>query len=161
MSIFTIFYSCTFGIWRNYDWSMYSLLIKKSLRLSLFTVLFTVFGFTLFLILVPNLVGMSIPCMTGLSESYTDAECTLELVLDSYSLFVIAGFATAILITYYRFRGIYHNFSKILFFTIITALILCGETIYFYYRYIPYAERRVRTAPILLDTMSDPGAISN
>ncbi len=112
--------------------------------------------YLLFLLVLPILVSYTTPCLTGLSESYSDADCTVALVLDRYSIFVISGFTVCVLLTYYLFNSRQKQFSRTFLLTVLVASVLAGETIFAYYRFIPFAEKKVRAAPIILDTMTAP-----
>lgn len=109
-----------------------------------------------FLLLVPKLTAAAVPCLSGLAESYADAECTVALVLDRYLLMALAGFTAVILSGFFLFRAGGQSQRSRFGSVLVLAVCCAAGTIAAYYLFIPFAEHRVQTAPIILDSMNRP-----
>lgn len=108
--------------------------------------LFTCVLFTFYLLTVPHLVVLTIPCLKPIpGHSYLFDECRVIHALDRYLVLALSGFGLSVLLLF--LFTIKSGFKSI----IATAIILAILTIIMFHTYIPRAEIEIRRAPILLE----------
>jgi hypothetical protein len=104
-----------------------------------------------FLVITPLILEQIIPCL-GYKPfvSYKDAECTMDLVLNNYVILALSVFSLLTVGFWVVLRRLYCKCIPVVF---IVSLCMSLSLIAGFLLYIPYAEKAVRAAPIILDTM--------
>lgn len=112
--------------------------------------LFILAAFLFYLLTLPQLIMRAIPCVENIrDQSYTWVECNIELVLDRFVILALAGFGFGVFVLFSNSKLKKTGFRPIL----LSAALMAGMTVASYYLYINQAERAVRHAPIILDSL--------
>ncbi len=104
--------------------------------------------FVAYLAILPTIVSFLTPCMhPNIGSSYPYQSCNTVFALDRFVILALVGGAAALLTSFFKdSKRAYRSL-------IISALVLSVSTIAAYYLYAPQAERAIRNAPILLDSL--------
>ncbi len=104
--------------------------------------------FLLYLSIIPSLVSLVTPCMHAkIGSSYSYQTCNTVFVLDRFVMLALGG-AVVTLVTSFFFdkKRSYRSL-------IVVVCIVASATISAYYLYAPRAQRSIKKAPILLESL--------
>lgn len=122
---------------------------QKLIHFAHFKIVITLlFTFTLYLITLPSITALLIPCLNfHPGATYTYAQCNILRALDQYLFLSLVGFAVLVLGVFFVVRPKKMKLIGIL------ASILAIQIIIAYHLYIPRAETAIKNAPLFLDSL--------
>lgn len=99
-------------------------------------------AFFIFLLTIPSLVALTIPCLKPTPGAvYEINDCVLDTAFDRYLILALSGFAFFVLVHFVSMK------NKRLKPLLGTAVILALGIILFFHLYIPQAEAQMRNSP--------------
>lgn len=102
--------------------------------------------FIMYLLTLPHIVSLSVPCLRPIpGQSYEFNDCRVLYALDRYLFYALGGFSVMVLSLFFFSKN--RRIKPILG----TAALLSILIIILFHVYIPQAEKQVRSAPVILD----------
>lgn len=108
----------------------------------------SIFGYLLYLVLLPLVLAGITPCIrTIIGASFSYRDCNTVLVLDRFVMLALGGAIIATVVSFYLDTK--RSYRSLL----VVVVIFSSATISAYYLYAPRAERSIKRAPILLESL--------